>query len=137
MQLIGLIHDMGKVCSLPSIARRFLRFCMCGCRFVLQHSRASGRDCGMVLVLRRYHSLYRLRPPSSFGSQIMFKWGKPEEGQSGRADGPQYCLGGDTWVIGCRIPDCTVCTYHAWQHVSLRVGTSDASFHSFGASIQP
>jgi hypothetical protein len=45
------------------------------------------------------------------GTQIMFKWGKPEEGQSGRADGPQFCLGGDTWVIGCRIPDSAVCEY--------------------------
>ena len=27
---------------------------------------------------------------------------------SGRADGPQFALGGDTWVLGARIPDCAV-----------------------------
>lgn len=26
----------------------------------------------------------------------------------GTADGPQWALGGDTWIVGCRIPDCTV-----------------------------
>lgn len=32
-------------------------------------------------------------------SQMMFLWGGPEDGMSGRADGPQYALGGDTWVL--------------------------------------
>lgn len=40
--------------------------------------------------------------------KIMFLWGAPEDGQIGTAEGPQWALGGDTWVVGCRIPDCTV-----------------------------
>jgi inositol oxygenase len=32
-------------------------------------------------------------------------FGSAEDGQSGSADGPQWSLGGDTWVVGCRIPD--------------------------------
>lgn len=40
--------------------------------------------------------------------KIMFLWGAPEDGQVGTAEGPQWALGGDTWVVGCRIPDCTV-----------------------------
>ncbi|GAJ02539.1 unnamed protein product, partial [marine sediment metagenome] len=34
----------------------------------------------------------------------MFLWGKPEDGQIGTADGPQWALGGDTWVVGHPIP---------------------------------
>ncbi len=40
--------------------------------------------------------------------KIMFLWGSPEDGQIGTAEGPQWALGGDTWVVGCRIPDCAV-----------------------------
>jgi inositol oxygenase len=40
--------------------------------------------------------------------KIMFLWGTPEDGQQGTADGPQWALGGDTWIVGCKIPDCTV-----------------------------
>ena len=31
--------------------------------------------------------------------KMMFLWGRPEDGMSGRADGPQFALGGDTWVV--------------------------------------
>lgn len=37
--------------------------------------------------------------------KIMFNWGAKEDGQIGTAQGPQWALGGDTWVLGCRIPD--------------------------------
>lgn len=40
--------------------------------------------------------------------KIMFLWGVEEDGQVGSAEGPQWALGGDTWVIGCAIPDCCV-----------------------------
>lgn len=40
--------------------------------------------------------------------KIMFLWGDESIGQNGTADGAQWSLGGDTWVVGCRIPDCTV-----------------------------
>lgn len=40
--------------------------------------------------------------------KIMFLWGKPEDGQEGTASGDQWALGGDTWVVGCRIPECVV-----------------------------
>ncbi len=40
--------------------------------------------------------------------KIMFLWGDASDGQRGTAEGPQWALGGDTWVVGCRIPDCTI-----------------------------
>ena len=40
--------------------------------------------------------------------KIMFLWGTEEDGQVGRSDGAQWALGGDTWVLGCRIPDTVV-----------------------------
>jgi inositol oxygenase len=40
--------------------------------------------------------------------KIMYKWSGPEDGQGGKATDPQWALGGDTWVVGCRIPDSTV-----------------------------
>jgi len=40
--------------------------------------------------------------------KIMYLWGNAEDGQVGTAEGPQWALGGDTWVVGCKIPDCAV-----------------------------
>jgi inositol oxygenase len=40
--------------------------------------------------------------------KIMFLWGCEEDGQVGTATGAQWALGGDTWVVGARIPDCAV-----------------------------
>mmetsp|Transcript_9310 Transcript_9310/g.23699 ORF Transcript_9310/g.23699 Transcript_9310/m.23699 type:complete len:406 (-) Transcript_9310:359-1576(-) len=37
--------------------------------------------------------------------KIMFLWGTAEDGQRGTADGPQWALGGDTFVVGCKLPD--------------------------------
>ena len=37
--------------------------------------------------------------------KIMYLWGDAADGQCGRAEGPQFALGGDTWVIGCALPD--------------------------------
>lgn len=38
--------------------------------------------------------------------KIMFLWGNGEDGQDGlRPDGKQWALGGDTFVVGCKIPD--------------------------------
>lgn len=38
----------------------------------------------------------------------LLKWGDAKDGQQGTADASQWALGGDTWVVGCRIPDCVV-----------------------------
>jgi inositol oxygenase len=41
--------------------------------------------------------------------KVMFALGGVrEDGQHGTAESPQWGLGGDTWVVGCRIPDCAV-----------------------------
>lgn len=37
--------------------------------------------------------------------KIMFQWGCEADGQVGTAAGPQFALGGDTWVVGCALPD--------------------------------
>ncbi|CAM9905219.1 unnamed protein product [Chrysoparadoxa australica] len=42
--------------------------------------------------------------------KIMYLWGTEEEGQVGTAEGPQWALGGDTWAVGCAIPDSVVYT---------------------------
>ena len=39
---------------------------------------------------------------------MMFLWGQASDGQVGTADGPQWALGGDTWVVGAEIPDTCV-----------------------------
>jgi len=40
--------------------------------------------------------------------KLMFLWGEEGDGQVGTAEGPQWALGGDTWVVGCRIPETNV-----------------------------
>jgi inositol oxygenase len=43
--------------------------------------------------------------------KIMFLWGTSDDGQdgtSGGSDAKQWALGGDTFVVGCRIPDSAV-----------------------------
>jgi len=40
--------------------------------------------------------------------KLMYLWGTPAEGQGGRADDPQWALGGDTFVVGAPLPDCAV-----------------------------
>lgn len=41
--------------------------------------------------------------------KVMFALGGlQEDGQHGTADSPQWGLGGDTWVVGCKIPNCVV-----------------------------
>lgn len=40
--------------------------------------------------------------------KMIFLWGTEEDGMQGTADGKQWALGGDTWVVGCKIPDCTI-----------------------------
>ena len=40
--------------------------------------------------------------------KIQFLWGSEEDGQCGTATGPQWALGGDTWLVGCKIPDSVV-----------------------------
>ena len=38
--------------------------------------------------------------------KIMFLWGSPDDGQDGSSpQGKQWALGGDTFVVGCRIPN--------------------------------
>ncbi len=37
--------------------------------------------------------------------KMMFKYGTPEEGMEGTATGCQWALGGDTWVVGCKLPE--------------------------------
>lgn len=40
--------------------------------------------------------------------KIMYLWGTKEDGQIGRADFPQWALGGDTWVVGVPLPESVV-----------------------------
>jgi len=40
--------------------------------------------------------------------KMMYVFGEPADGMGGRADEPQWALGGDTWVLGCAIPDSAV-----------------------------
>ena len=40
--------------------------------------------------------------------KIQYLWGHAADGQEGTAHGDQWALGGDTWVVGCKIPDSVV-----------------------------
>lgn len=40
--------------------------------------------------------------------KLMFLWGEACDGQQGTAEGPQWALGGDTFVVGAKLPDCCV-----------------------------
>lgn len=40
--------------------------------------------------------------------KVLYLWGKAEDGQAGGPTSPQWAIGGDTWVVGCKIPDCVV-----------------------------
>jgi inositol oxygenase len=40
--------------------------------------------------------------------KAMFLWGTAEDGQLGEANFPQWSLGGDTWVVGCALPESAV-----------------------------
>lgn len=42
------------------------------------------------------------------GKMMFAIGGVPEDGQMGTGDASQWGLGGDTWVVGCQIPDVTV-----------------------------
>ena len=44
----------------------------------------------------------------------------------GTAEGPQWALGGDTWVVGCRIPDCAVFP----EYNKLNPDMSDARYNT-------
>jgi inositol oxygenase len=59
--------------------------------------------------------------------KLMYVWGSCEEGQGGRATDPQWALGGDTWVVGVRIPDCAV-------YPQLSARNADAAHPVLGAA---
>ena len=40
--------------------------------------------------------------------KMQFLWGGKAEGMEGTKTGHQWSLGGDTWVLGCKIPDSVV-----------------------------
>jgi inositol oxygenase len=65
--------------------------------------------------------------------KIMFLWGAPEDGQVGTAEGPQWALGGDTWAVGCKIPDCTVFP----QFNSLNPDMADDRYNSENGIYEP
>jgi inositol oxygenase len=48
--------------------------------------------------------------------KMMFLWGQPEDGQEGTADGQQWSLGGDTWIVGCAIPE--TCVFPEFNHTN-------------------
>jgi inositol oxygenase len=40
--------------------------------------------------------------------KLLFLWGDAADGMSGKADGPQWALGGDTWVMGEPLPSTAI-----------------------------
>lgn len=57
--------------------------------------------------------------------KIMFRFGSEKNGQNGTVDGAQWALGGDTWVVGCKIPDSIV--YPEFNKLNKDV---QANFHN-------
>jgi inositol oxygenase len=66
--------------------------------------------------------------------KIMFLWGNAEDGQDGTsANGPQWSLGGDTWVVGCRIPNAVI-----YPHLNLlNPDAADDRYNSKYGMYQP
>lgn len=58
--------------------------------------------------------------------KMMFLWGTAEEGQDGSGNIAQWALGGDTWVVGCKIPDSVV---HP-QYNSLNKDSHDPRYNT-------
>jgi len=58
--------------------------------------------------------------------KMMFLWGTADEGQDGSGDVAQWALGGDTWVVGCEIPDTVVFP----QFNSLNKDASDLRYNT-------
>ena len=65
--------------------------------------------------------------------KIQFLWGQGEDGQQGTADGPQWALGGDTWVVGCAIPDSVV--FPAFNRLNRDMG--DARYNTANGMYAP
>jgi inositol oxygenase len=66
--------------------------------------------------------------------KIMFALGGlPEEGQMGTADASQWGLGGDTWVVGCAIPDVVVFS----EFNSLSPDITDERYNTECGMYQP
>jgi len=65
--------------------------------------------------------------------KIMFLWGDKECGQVGTGDGDQWALGGDTWVVGCKIPDSTVFP----QFNALNPDASDPRYNTENGIYEP
>jgi hypothetical protein len=59
--------------------------------------------------------------------KAMFLWGCAADGQEGSADGAQWALGGDTWVVGCRIPDSAVHAEFNALNADMAAGAATAS----------
>jgi inositol oxygenase len=65
--------------------------------------------------------------------KIMFIFGEEADGMSGKADGRQYSLGGDTWVLGTPIPDTAVYPeYNALNEDHVRLNGTDTNKPGIG-----
>jgi inositol oxygenase len=85
-----------------------------------ERARAAGKPDWFQLTVRSQwtrgvtgSSTNCLRPPHQQClihdlGKVVFLWGTPEDGMACASDGPQWAVGGDTFVVGCRIPDSTV-----------------------------
>jgi inositol oxygenase len=62
--------------------------------------------------------------------KLMFAFGDAADGQAGTADGPQYALGGDTWVVGAALPACAV-------YPELNALSPDAAHPVYGSPDGP
>lgn len=65
--------------------------------------------------------------------KIQYLWGTPQDGQEGSATGPQWALGGDTWVVGCAIPDGVVFP----QYNALNPDMGDSRYNTKFGMYQP
>lgn len=66
--------------------------------------------------------------------KIMFLWGSNDDGQEGRdPQGKQWSLGGDTFVLGCAIPDAVVFP----QFNALHPDMQDAKYNTRYGMYQP
>jgi inositol oxygenase len=66
--------------------------------------------------------------------KIMFLWGTKEDGQEGTATGEQWSLGGDTWIIGCKIPETIV--YHTFNQLHPDYKSTELGIYEKGCGLE-
>ena len=70
--------------------------------------------------------------------KVMFLWGSASDGQQGGVGAPQWGMSGDTWAVGCALPESAVHRCFADQNPDMNDPryTSEVGMYTAGCGIQ-